>query len=122
MAFLKQTGGGKVSSSYRPGIAETDLDAVMPEFICRTLREAIPQFGRTMRGFVTAEAALVGIESRTSAPLRVLRNDRFESVGLRGLYPAGEGAGYAGGIMSSAVDGVRIADTLAAQLGAENRN
>jgi uncharacterized FAD-dependent dehydrogenase len=122
MAFLKQTVGGKVSSSYRPGITETDLDAVLPEFICRTLREAIPQFGRTMRGFVTAEAALVGIESRTSAPLRVLRNDRFESVGLRGLYPAGEGAGYAGGIMSSAVDGVRIADTLAAQLGAENRN
>jgi uncharacterized FAD-dependent dehydrogenase len=95
------------------------LDPVLPPFIIQTLREGIPEFGRKMRGFVSAEATLIGIESRTSAPVRVLRNAQFESIGLRGLYPAGEGAGYAGGIMSSAVDGVRIADTIAAQVGAE---
>ena len=69
-----------------------------------------------MRGFVTAEATLVGIESRTSAPVRILRTERYESAGLAGLYPAGEGAGYAGGIMSSAIDGIRIADTIATRL------
>lgn len=116
LAFLKQPGQKPVSSSYRPGIVETELDAVLPPYIIQTLREGIPEFGRTMRGFVSAEATLIGIESRTSAPLRVLRNEQFESIGLRGLYPAGEGAGYAGGIMSSAVDGVRIADTIAAQV------
>ena len=118
LAFLKQPGKRPVSSSYRPGIVESELDPVLPTYIIQTLREGIPEFGRKMRGFVSAEATLIGIESRTSAPVRVLRNERFESVGLRGLYPAGEGAGYAGGIMSSAVDGVRIADTIAAQVGA----
>jgi uncharacterized FAD-dependent dehydrogenase len=99
-----------------PGIVEADLDAVLPPFIIQTLREGISEFGRKLRGFVTAEATLVGIESRTSAPVRILRNERYESTGLAGLYPAGEGAGYAGGIMSSAVDGIRIADTIAARL------
>jgi len=116
LTFLKQPGKRNVSSSYRPGIVPTELDSVLPDFIIRTLREGIPEFGRKMRGFVSAEATLIGIESRTSAPLRVLRNQQYESIGLRGLYPAGEGAGYAGGIMSSAVDGVKIADTIAAQL------
>jgi uncharacterized FAD-dependent dehydrogenase len=119
LAFLQQPGKKDVSSSYRPGIVETELDTVLPSYIIQTLREGIPEFGRKMRGFVSAEATLVGIESRTSAPVRVLRDERFESIGLRGLYPAGEGAGYAGGIMSSAVDGVRIADMIAAQVGAE---
>jgi uncharacterized FAD-dependent dehydrogenase len=117
LAFLKQPGGTPVSSSYRPGIVTTELDSVLPGFIIQTLREGIPEFGHKMRGFVSAEATLIGIESRTSAPVRVLRNEQYESIGLRGLYPAGEGAGYAGGIMSSAVDGVRIADTIAAQAG-----
>ena len=115
--FLKQPGSRPVSSSYRPGILAAELDGVLPDFISQTLREGIPEFGRKMRGFVSAEATLIGIESRTSAPVRVLRNEQFESIGLRGLYPAGEGAGYAGGIMSSAVDGVRIADMIAAQAG-----
>jgi uncharacterized FAD-dependent dehydrogenase len=119
LAFLKQPGKSPVSSSYRPGICDTELDPVLPPYIIQTLREGIPVFGRKMRGFVSAEATLIGIESRTSAPLRVLRNEHFESIGLRGMYPAGEGAGYAGGIMSSSVDGVRIADTIAAQVGAE---
>ena len=116
LAFLKQPGKRPVSSSYRPGIVETELDPVLPPYIIQTLREGIPGFGRKMHGFVSAEATLIGIESRTSAPIRVLRNDQFESIGLQGLYPAGEGAGYAGGIMSSAVDGVRIADMIAAKL------
>jgi len=119
LAFLRQPGSRPVSSSYRPGITAAELDPVLPGFIIRTLREGIPEFGRKMRGFVTAEATLIGIESRTSAPVRVVRNEHFESVGLRGLYPAGEGAGYAGGIMSSAVDGARIADTIAQQTGLE---
>jgi uncharacterized FAD-dependent dehydrogenase len=119
LSFLKQPGSRPVSSSYRPGTVETELEPVLPDFIIQTLREGIPEFGRKMRGFVSAEATLVGIESRTSAPVRVLRNEQFESIGLRGMYPAGEGAGYAGGIMSSAVDGVRVADTIAAQAGAK---
>jgi uncharacterized FAD-dependent dehydrogenase len=118
LTFLKQPGGRPVSSSYRPGIVDTDLTPVLPEFIIQTLREGIPDFGRKLRGFVSAEATLIGIESRTSAPLRVLRNEQLESVGLGGLYPAGEGAGYAGGIMSSAVDGVKIADMIAGKIAA----
>jgi uncharacterized FAD-dependent dehydrogenase len=116
MEFMGLPGKGLLSSSYRPGIIEADLDAVLPSFITQTLREGINDFGRKLRGFVTAEATLVGIESRTSAPARILRNERYESVGLAGLYPAGEGAGYAGGIMSSAIDGIRIADTIAERL------
>lgn len=119
LAFLKQPGAKPVSSSYRPGIVDTELEPVLPPCIIQTLREGIPEFGRKMRGFISSEATLIGIESRTSAPVRVLRNERYESVGLQGMYPAGEGAGYAGGIMSSAVDGVRIADTIAALVGAE---
>ena len=116
LAFLGLPGKGQVNSSYRPGIVETSLDTTLPPYIVKALREGIPDFGRRMKGFVSAEATLIGIESRTSAPVRILRNEHFESVGVRGLYPAGEGAGYAGGIMSSAVDGVRIADTIAAGL------
>jgi len=116
MGFMGLPGKGSLSSSYRPGIVEADLDVVLPPYITQTLREGITEFGRKLRGFITAEATLVGVESRTSAPVRILRNERYESVGLAGLYPAGEGAGYAGGIMSSALDGIRIADTIAARL------
>jgi uncharacterized FAD-dependent dehydrogenase len=119
LTFLQQPGGKGISSSYRPGIVDADLAETLPEFVTHTLREGIPEFGRKLRGFVTAEATLIGIESRTSAPLRILRDERYESLAVRGIYPAGEGAGYAGGIMSSAVDGVRIADTIAEKFGAE---
>jgi len=114
--FLRLPGKGAARSSYRPGICETDLDTVLPPFIVDTLREGIVAFGRKLKGFVTAEATLIGIESRTSSPLRVLRDSSFESVGVKGLYPAGEGAGYAGGIMSSALDGIKIADSIAERL------
>ena len=117
MAFVNRTGQKGISSTYRPGIVESDLDAVLPAFITQTLREGIVDFGRRLRGFVTAEATLIGIESRTSAPLRILRDQHFESRSLAGLFPAGEGAGYAGGIMSSAIDGIKIADEIAMRLG-----
>lgn len=114
--FMGLPGAGSAAASYRPGIVETGLDRVLPPYIISTLREGINHFGRCMRGFVTAEATLIGIESRTSAPLRILRGQDFRSIGIDGIYPAGEGAGYAGGIMSSAVDGIKIADRIAAEL------
>ena len=114
--FLRLPGKGAVRTSYRPGVCETELDTVLPPFIIDTLREGIADFGRKLKGFVTAEATLIGIESRTSSPVRIPRDGSFESVGVRGLYPAGEGAGYAGGIMSSAVDGIKIADSIASRL------
>lgn len=118
MSFLGLPGSGAVSTTYRPGIVESDLAQVLPPYVTATLREGLMDFNKRLRGFVTAEATLIGIESRTSAPVRIVRGADYESSGVRGLYPAGEGAGYAGGIMSSAVDGVKIADTIAARLGA----
>ncbi len=111
LSFLGRKGASP-RSTYRPGIVDAELDAVLPGFVTNTLREGIPDFDRVMKGFITREATLIGIESRTSAPVRILRDDSLQSVGLSGLFPAGEGAGYAGGIMSSAVDGVRIADMI----------
>ena len=114
--FLRLPGKSGIRTSYRPGVCETELDCVLPPFVIDTLREGIADFGRKLRGFITAEATLIGIESRTSSPVRILRDSAFESVGVKGLYPAGEGAGYAGGIMSSAVDGIKIADAIAGRL------
>lgn len=116
--FLRLPGKTTVKASYRPGIRETDLGMVLPAFIIDTLREGIVDFGRKLRGFVTAEATLIGIESRTSAPVRILRDASCESLSIKGLYPTGEGAGYAGGIMSSAVDGIKVADIIAGRLAA----
>jgi uncharacterized FAD-dependent dehydrogenase len=105
-------GTGALRSTCRPGIAHADLSCVLPQFVCAGLREALPHFNRRMRGFVSHEATLVGVETRTSAPLRILRNQQGESLSHGGLYPAGEGAGYAGGIMSAAVDGLRVAQNI----------
>lgn len=116
LGFLKRPGKGPVRTSYRPGICETDLATVLPKFIIDTLRKGIVDFDKRMKGFITAEATLIGIESRTSAPVRVLRDSDFESLTIKGLYPTGEGAGYAGGIMSSAIDGIRVAETIAGRL------
>jgi uncharacterized FAD-dependent dehydrogenase len=85
--------------------------------VSESLRRAAPIFERTMRGFLSTEALLVGVETRTSAPLRVVRDERLESPTHRGLYPAGEGGGYAGGIVSAAIDGLRIADAILAVSG-----
>jgi uncharacterized FAD-dependent dehydrogenase len=114
LAFLGR-GSGPLEASCRPGVREADLGAVLPGFVTEALRRALPQFDRKLRGFVTGEAVLVGVESRTSAPLRILRGEDGQSVSHPGLYPAGEGAGYAGGIVSSAVDGLRAAEQLVAR-------
>lgn len=114
LAFIGQGGGG-YHSSYRPGVLEADLASVLPEYVTQTLREGIASFDRKMKGFVTREATLTGVETRTSAPLRIVRGENLQAPSLQGLYPCGEGAGYAGGIMSAALDGVRVADTIAEQ-------
>lgn len=113
MLHFLGVGKGRVSTSYLPGVVETDLAEVLPPAVTQTLREGIPVFDRRMRGFITQEATLVGVETRTSAPVRIVRGEDLQSVTLRGLYPAGEGAGYAGGIMSAALDGIRVADAIA---------
>lgn len=112
MAFIGQ-GTGSYQSSYRPGVLEADLATILPEYVTQTLREGIVSFDRKMKGFVTREATLTGVETRTSAPLRIVRGENLQSPTLPGLYPCGEGAGYAGGIMSAALDGVRVADKIA---------
>ncbi|HBG07756.1 MAG: hypothetical protein A2075_10625 [Geobacteraceae bacterium GWC2_58_44] len=117
LAFLGK-GKGKLSSSYRPGVTESDLAPLLPEAVVATLREGIQFFEKRMRGFVSAEATLTGVETRTSAPLRIMRGCDLQSVSHQGLYPTGEGAGYAGGIMSAALDGIRVADAIAARLAA----
>lgn len=112
-SFLGKTRGGPLSSTYRPGVVEAELSGLFPDFITATLKDGIADFDRKMRGFITSEATLVGVESRTSAPLRIIRDEDFQSPTVKGLYPCGEGAGYAGGIMSSALDGIRVADAVA---------
>jgi uncharacterized FAD-dependent dehydrogenase len=104
-------------TSYRPGVVPADLARLYPSRVRDALRAGLAAFGRRMRGFVTDDALLVGIESRTSSPCRILRDERLMSPSVRGLYPAGEGAGYAGGIVSSAVDGLRVAEAICAELG-----
>lgn len=103
---------GALRSTCRPGIAHADLTTVLPPFVSQSLKKALPQFNRRMRGFVSEDATLIGVETRTSAPLRIVRNEGCESLSHAGLYPAGEGAGYAGGIMSAAVDGLRVAEQI----------
>jgi len=104
-------------TSYRPGVTPADLSALFPQAVREALRAGLRGFERRMRGFVTEEALLLGVETRTSAPCRLVRGEDLQSPGIRGLYPAGEGAGYAGGIVSSAVDGLRVAEAICAELG-----
>lgn len=115
MTFLGR-GKGRVRSSYRPAVQEVELDRLLPEYVSSSIREGLLSFEKRMRGFITAEATLTGVESRTSAPVRILRGDDLQSLSLKRLYPCGEGAGYAGGIISAALDGVRVADRIAAEL------
>ncbi len=105
-------------SSYRPGLAHADLSALFPAALQASLRAAVRAFDRRLRGFVTGEAVLLGVETRTSSPCRLVRGDDLQSPGLAGLYPAGEGAGHAGGIVSSAVDGLRVAEAICLELAA----
>jgi uncharacterized FAD-dependent dehydrogenase len=104
---------GEVVPSYQPGVTPTDLSLCLPGFVVESIREALPVFGRRIAGFDMADAVMTGVETRTSSPIRVTRGEDFCSVNTRGLYPAGEGAGYAGGILSAAVDGTRVAEAVA---------
>jgi uncharacterized FAD-dependent dehydrogenase len=104
------------TTSYRPGVTPADLSTLYPERVQEALRMGLRGFERRMRGFVTDEALLLGVETRTSSPCRLVRAADFQSPALPGVYPAGEGAGYAGGIVSSAVDGLRVAEAICAEL------
>lgn len=102
-----------IHPSYQPGVVFTSIGEIFPKFVVDALQEAIPQMGKKLRGFDMPEAILTAVESRTSSPVRILRNpSTFESVSLKGLYPTGEGAGYAGGIVSAAVDGMKAAEKI----------
>ncbi|MEO7431223.1 MAG: FAD-dependent protein, partial [Dokdonella sp.] len=102
-----------VLPSYTPGVHLGELDTALPDYAIAAIREALPAFDRQIRGFAMADALLTGVETRTSSPIRIRRGDDFQSINTRGLYPAGEGAGYAGGILSAAVDGIKVAEAVA---------
>ncbi|RZJ12368.1 MAG: hypothetical protein EOP39_03800 [Rubrivivax sp.] len=111
---------GDVAPSYKPGVTLTNLqqkgNGSLPSYALEAIREALPAFARQIRGFDRPDAVLTGVETRTSSPLRINRGRNYQSVNVRGLFPAGEGAGYAGGIMSAGVDGIEVAEALAADL------
>jgi len=107
---------GTVVPSYRPGVKPTDLSTCLPDYAIAALREALPVFGRQIPGFDDPDAVLTGVETRTSSPIRISRGQDFQSLNTPGLYPAGEGAGYAGGILSAAVDGIKVAEAVARAL------
>jgi uncharacterized FAD-dependent dehydrogenase len=116
LAGRASTALGEVIPSYKPGVTPADLSLVLPDYIVHAIREALPVFGRRIKGFDLPDAVMTAVETRTSSPIRVTRNALFESVNTLGLYPAGEGAGYAGGILSAAVDGTRVAEAVALSL------
>jgi len=107
---------GTVTPSYKPGVHLTDLTTALPSYAIDAMREALPAFGRQIRGFDMPDAVLTGVETRTSSPLRITRGEDCQSVNVKGLYPAGEGAGYAGGILSAGVDGIKIAEALGREI------
>ena len=113
VAGKPSTALGSVEPSYKPGVTLGDLALSLPDFAIEAIREALPAFERQIRGFSMHDAVLTGIETRTSSPLRITRGVDYQSLNLKGLFPAGEGAGYAGGILSAGVDGVRIAEAVA---------
>lgn len=104
---------GSVEPSFKPGIKLTDLSDALPDFCIEAIREALPAFNRKIKGFALDDALLTSVETRTSAPINIKRGDDYQSVNTTGLYPAGEGAGYAGGIMSAAMDGIKVAEAMA---------
>jgi len=112
IAGTPSTALGSVEPSYKPGIKLGDLALALPDFAIEAIREALPAFGKQIKGFDLHDAVLTGIETRTSSPLRITRGADMQSLNVRGLYPAGEGAGYAGGILSAGVDGIRVAEAL----------
>lgn len=104
---------GTVQPSYTPGVHLCDLSSALPDYAIVAIHEAIPAFDKKIKGFAMKDAVLTGVETRTSSPIRIKRNEYYQSLNVKGLYPAGEGAGYAGGILSAAVDGIKVAEALA---------
>jgi hypothetical protein len=113
IAGKPSTALGSVEPSYKPGVKLGDLALALPDFAIAAIREALPAFDKQIKGFALHDAVLTGIETRTSSPLRITRGADMQSLNVKGLYPAGEGAGYAGGILSAGVDGIRVAEALA---------
>ncbi|MBP9712648.1 MAG: NAD(P)/FAD-dependent oxidoreductase [Sterolibacterium sp.] len=113
LAGRASTALGEVQPSYTPGVHPTDLASCLPDYVVAALREALPAFNRQIRGFALEDAVMTGVETRTSSPLRIQRGHDFNSINTHGLYPAGEGAGYAGGIFSAAIDGIKVAEAVA---------
>ena len=107
---------GSVVPSYKPGVKLGSLDASLPDYAIEAIREALPKFEKQIKGYYLNDAVLTGVETRTSSPLRITRDAQMQSLNVKGLYPAGEGAGYAGGILSAGVDGIKVAEALAASL------
>ncbi|MEX3860311.1 MULTISPECIES: NAD(P)/FAD-dependent oxidoreductase [Paraburkholderia] len=107
---------GSVVPSYKPGVRPTDLSTALPDYAIEAIREALPQMEKKIAGFAMHDAVLTGVETRTSSPVRVRRGDDYQSVNIKGLYPAGEGAGYAGGIYSAAIDGIEVAEAVALKI------
>ncbi|MDP4120969.1 MAG: hypothetical protein Q8876_07970 [Bacillota bacterium] len=103
---------GEVLPSYIPGVTMANLSECLPKFVTDSMRQALPFLERKLKGFLNPDAILTGVETRSSSPVRILRNEQMESVSLSGLYPCGEGAGYAGGIVSAAVDGIKVAENI----------
>jgi uncharacterized FAD-dependent dehydrogenase len=120
IARQRSTALGSVEPSYKPGVLMTDLAArgngSLPEYALDAIREALPAFEKQIPGFAMPDAVLTGVETRTSSPLRITRGKDWQSLNVKGLYPAGEGAGYAGGIMSAGVDGIEVAEALGASM------
>jgi len=121
LAGKASTALGEVVPSYRPGVTPADLRECLPEFAAAAIREALPAFDRQLDGFALADAVMTGVETRTSSPVRIPRDATLQSRNVKGLYPAGEGAGFAGGILSAAVDGIRVAEAVARAVNGEWR-
>jgi uncharacterized protein len=113
LASRASTALGEVIPSYRPGVTPTDLSTCLPDYAIAAIREALPAFGKQIPGFDRADAVMTGVETRTSSPIRIQRGDDFQSLNTPGLYPAGEGGGFAGGILSAGVDGIRVGEAVA---------
>jgi uncharacterized protein len=120
LAARASTKLGSVEPSYKPGVHLTDLAGALPGYAIAAMREALPAFGKKIKGFDMPDAVLTGVETRTSSPLRITRGDDFQSLNIKGLYPAGEGASYAGGILSAGVDGIEVAEAVALSMAAQS--
>jgi uncharacterized FAD-dependent dehydrogenase len=119
VAGRPSTAFGSIKPSYKPGVKLGDLHGALPGYAIAAMREAFPAFARKIKGFDTHDAVLTGVETRTSSPIRMTRGEDFQSLNVRGLYPAGEGASYAGGILSAGVDGIKVAEAVATQVAAD---